>query len=142
MPPTPLSSVNAQTTAAGRRPFKEPQATWAAKGRAFPTTVRTPTTSRHQPSSPEMGLYVASLWGTYPRCVRCLGGYEWGYVAERWVWSIAAAKSIVRGWKLCHAACLQAVSRASFASTAPTLATIGQAGWGGWLVRAATSAAS
>src|SRR5829696_5102758 len=71
-----------------------------------------------------------------------LGGYEWGYVAGRWVWSNAAAKSRVRGWKLCDAACLQAVSRASFASTAPTLAKIGQAGWGGWLVRAAAFAAS
>jgi hypothetical protein len=71
-----------------------------------------------------------------------LGGYEWGYVAARWVWSNAAAKSRVRGWKLCHAACLQAVSRASFASTAPTLAKIGQAGWRGWSPRAAGLLAS
>jgi hypothetical protein len=78
---------------------------------------------------PAVGLYVASRWGTYPRCVRCLG-VRVGYVAARWVWSNAAAKSRVRGWKLCHAACLQAVSRASFASTAPTLAKMGQAGLG------------
>src|SRR5215207_8226831 len=70
---------------------------------------------------------LQALWGTYPRCVRCLG-VRVGYVAERWVWSNAAAKSRVRGWKLCHAACLQAVSRASFASTAPTPTGIDQAG--------------
>src|SRR5215211_4799038 len=104
--------------------------------------VRAPQRSGQRERLPVVGLYVASRWGTYPRCVRCLGGYEWGYVAGRWVWSNAAAKSRVRGWKLCHAACLQAVSRASFASTAPTLAKIGQAGWGGWLVRAAAFAAS
>src|SRR5215213_6974579 len=80
--------------------------------------------------------------GDVSQMCEVLGGYEWGYVAGRWVWSNAAAKSRVRGWKLCHAACLQAVSRASFASTAPTLAKIGQAGWGGWLVRAAAFAAS
>ena len=88
-----------------------------------------------------MGLYVASPVGYVSQMCEVLG-VRWGYVAERWVWSNAAAKSGVRGWKLCHAACLQAVSRASFASTAPTLAKIGQAGWGGWLARAAASAAS
>src|SRR5215207_4049258 len=80
--------------------------------------------------------------GDVSQMCEVLGGYEWGYVAARWVWSNAAAKSRVRGWKLCHAACLQAVSRASFASTAPTLVKIDEAGWGGWLVRAAAFAAS
>ena len=89
-----------------------------------------------------MGLYVASPVGDVSQMCEVLRGYEWGYVAARWVWSNAAAKSGVRGWKLCHAACLQAVSRASFASIAPALAMIGQAGWGGWLVRAAAFAAS
>src|SRR5215211_6350086 len=96
--------------------------------------------SGHPPAG--MGLYVASRWGTYPRCVRCLGGTSGGTLLGGGCGRTPPAKSRVRGWKLCHAACLQAVSRASFASTAPTLAKIGQAGWGGWLVRAAAFAAS
>src|SRR5215211_2020745 len=28
--------------------------------------------------APTMGLYVASRWGTYPRCLRCLGGTSGG----------------------------------------------------------------
>ncbi len=53
--PTPLLSVNAQTSRRREAPIHvSHRRTWAAKGRAFPTAVRTPTTSRHQPSSPEM----------------------------------------------------------------------------------------
>src|SRR5215203_1809380 len=71
--------------------------------------------------------------GDVSQMCEVLGGYEWGYVAARWVWSNAAAKSRVRGWKLCHAACLQAVSRASFARPRPlwprSARPAGEAGW-------------
>jgi Transposase len=55
---------------------------------------------------PSVGLYVARASG-----VRISMEVPWrcnrGYVAGRWVWSNAAAKSRVRGWKLCPAACLR-----------------------------------
>ena len=92
-----------------------------------PKGYRPPRRSCRPELLPTVGLYVASPVEDVSQMCEGAWGYEWGYVAERWVWSNAAAKSRVRGWKLCHAACLQAVSRASFASTAPTPAGIDQA---------------
>ena len=70
---------------------------WSDRGMSLASIVR-----------PDLavGLYVARASG-----VRISMEMPWrcnrGYVAGRWVWSNAAAKSRVRGWKLCPAACLR-----------------------------------
>jgi hypothetical protein len=73
----PLSSVSGpDEPPPGGTHYTEPRACRAAKGRAFPATVRTLTVSKRQPSSPENGPLCCRSLGV---CLVMLVNF-WGYI--------------------------------------------------------------